>query len=128
MDMKYKTNLDRVMHYIDRKADFGKTISVANAKRAVNYAYGAGRQSIMDSIPDLEWNDEDRFGDFCNCTEEGYAITPFGIYSVLQWYSPEDFTINFAGEQIKSNLQSVVQAKQAANEDYKQRIKQVLGL
>ena len=40
--MEYKTKLDRVIHYVDRKANFGQTLSVANAKRAANYAYGAG--------------------------------------------------------------------------------------
>lgn len=127
-DMKYKTILDRIMHYVDRKANFGQTVSVSNAKRAINYAYGAGKQSFVDNIPDLEWNEEDRFGDFCECTEEGYSETPFGIYSILQWYSPSDLTVYFAGEQIKSNLQSVVQARQAANKDYKERLNKALGI
>lgn len=91
-------------------------------------AFNAGRESVVENIPDLKWNNEDRFGDLCECTEEGYSDTPFGIYSILQWYNSPDIAIYFAGEHFKSNFQSVEQAKQAANEDYKKRIKQALGL
>ena len=94
----------------------------------IKYAFDAGRESVVENIPELEWEYEDRFGDFCECTEECYSKTQFGIYSILEWYSPNDFTINFAGEQIKSNLQSIEQAKQVANEDYQNRIKQALRL
>ena len=94
----------------------------------IKAAFNAGRESVVENMPELKWNNEDRFGDFCECTEEGYSNTPFGIYSILQWYNSPDIAIYFAGEHFKSNFQSVEQAKQAANEDYKQRIKQVLGL
>lgn len=94
----------------------------------IKAAFNAGRESVVENIPELKWNNEDRFGDFCECTEEGYSITPFGIYSILQWYNSPDIAIYFAGEHFKSNFQSVEQAQQAANEDYKKRIKQALGL
>lgn len=94
----------------------------------IEAAFNAGSESVVENIPELEWKNEDRFGDFCECTEKCYSKTPFGTYSILEWYSPNDFTINFAGEQINSNLQSVEQAKQVANEDYQNRIKQALGL
>lgn len=94
----------------------------------IETAFNAGRESVVESMPGLEWIYEDRFGYFCECTEECYSKTPIGIYSILQWYSSNDFTLNFAGEQIKSNLQSLEQAKQAANEHYKKQIKQALGL
>ena len=94
----------------------------------IKAAFNAGRESVVESLPELKWNNEDRFGDFCECTEEGYSNTPFGIYSILQWYNSPDIAIYFAGEHFKSNFQSVEQAKLAANEDYKKRIKQALGL
>ena len=94
----------------------------------IKAAFNAGRESVVENMPELKWNNEDRFGDFCECTEEGYSNTPFGIYSILQWYNSPDIAIYFAGEHFKSNFQSVEQAKQAANEDYKKRIKQALGL
>lgn len=94
----------------------------------IKAAFNAGRESVVENMPELKWNNEDRFGDFCECTEEGYSNTPFGIYSILQWYNSPDIAIYFAGEHFKSNFQSVEQAKQSANEDYKKRIKQALGL
>ena len=97
-------------------------------QKSIIDAFNAGRKSVVENMPELKWNEEDRFGDFCECTEEGYSNTPFGIYSILQWYNSPDIAIYFAGELFKSNFQSVEHAKQAANEDYKKRIKQALGL
>lgn len=94
----------------------------------IKAAFNAGRESVVENVPELEWKDEDRRGDDENYTEESYSLTPFGDYSILQWYYPADITIYFNGEHFKSNIMSVQQAKQAANEDYKQRIKQALGL
>ncbi|WP_455093519.1 hypothetical protein [Prevotella histicola] len=94
----------------------------------IKAAFNAGRESVVENIPELEWKDEDRRGDEENYIEESYSLTPFGDYSILKWYAPTDITIYFNGEHFKSNIMSVQQAKQAANEDYKQRIKQALGL
>lgn len=91
-------------------------------------AFNAGRESVVESLPELEWKDEDRRGDEENYIEESYSLTPFGDYSILKWYAPTDITIYFNGEHSKSGITSVQQAKQAANEDYKKRIKEALGL
>lgn len=120
-DLQYKIQQDTP----EESPDLSK--GIFGHENIVN-AFNVGRESVVENIPDLEWNEEDRFGDFCECTEEGYSETPFGIYSILQWYSSPNITIYFAGEQINSNLQSVEQARQIANDDYKKRIKQALGL
>ena len=62
--MKYKTILDKIMHYVDRKANYGETVSVANAKRAVNYAYGVGRQSVIDDACILKWKEFGLYGSY----------------------------------------------------------------
>lgn len=123
-----KDYLDKVLEsaIYFKKGNF-PDMPLYNQKSIID-AFNTGRESVVENMPELEWKYEDRFGDFCECTEECYSKTPFGTYSILEWYSPNDFTINFAGEQIKSNLQSVEQAKQVANEDYQNRIKQALGL
>lgn len=115
MDMEYKTKLDRVMHYIDRKADFGKTISVANAKRAAAYAYNAGRQSAVDNIPELEWS---------KTGKSLIAITPISNYSIYIL----ELRLYANGVLAKGVFPTIDDAKQAANEDYKKRIKQALGI
>ena len=94
----------------------------------IKAAFNAGRESVVGNMPELEWKDEDRRGDEENYIEESYSLTPFGDYSILRWYTPTDITIYFNGEHFKSGITSVQQAKQAANEDYKKRIKQALGL
>ena len=43
----------------------------------IKAAFNAGRESVVENMPELKWNNEDRFGDFCECTEEGYSNTPF---------------------------------------------------
>ena len=128
------TQKDLEEEYLDRKIkqepfkSLTKGFEYAFSADDIKAAFNAGRESVVENIPDLKWNNEDRFGDLCECTEEGYSDTPFGIYSILQWYNSPDIAIYFAGEHFKSNFQSVEQAKQAANEDYKERIKQALGL
>lgn len=94
----------------------------------IETAFNAGRDSVVENMPELEWKDEDRRGDEENYIEESYSLTPFGDYSILRWYTPTDITIYFNGEHSKSGITSVQQAKQLANEDYKKRIKQALGL
>jgi|GEM_PF-281160 len=131
--MKEKKGLSLVYALKEYARVNGKGGPIIEGKRCFTFddikaAFNAGRESVVENMPELKWNNEDRFGDFCECTEEGYSNTPFGIYSILQWYNSPDIAIYFAGEHFKSNFQSVEQAKLAANEDYKKRIKQALGL
>lgn len=130
--MKEKKNLAE--EYLSRKikkepfksltTDFNFAFSTNDIEEAFN----AGRESVVENIPELKWKDEDRRGDEENYIEESYSLTPFGDYSILKWYTPTDITLYFNGEHFKSGITSVQQAKQEANEDYKKRIKQVLGL
>ena len=125
---------DLAEEYLDRKIkqepfkSLTKGFEYAFSVDDIKAAFNAGRESVVENIPELEWKDEDRRGDEENYIEESYSLTPFGDYSILKWYAPTDITIYFNGEHFKSNIMSVQQAKQAANEDYKQRIKQALGL
>ena len=122
--MTGEEKLEKVFQYINRKADFGNTLSVGNARRAAQFAYGAGRESVvesaMESIPEFKWRgvhhpDKDFVAAYpCDCR---YLIE-FTRRGHLLFYNRQ-FIASFA---------SLSQAKQAANEDYKQRIKQALGL
>ena len=112
---------------------FGFEISLEKnkifTKKDVEKAFNAGRESLIKNIPNLEWKDgDDRRGDEVNYIEESYSLTPFGDYSILRWYFPTDIMLYFNGEHLKSGLISIQQAKQIATEDYKNKIKQTLGL
>mgnify|MGYP000984810374 CR=1 FL=1 len=126
--MEYKAVLDRIRHYVDRKANFGQTVSVANAKRAVNYAYGVGKLAVVENIPELKWKDGDGADDSGEWAEYYCAKTPFGAYSIRYHYCDRSYSLLFCREEIVSNLVESKDAKQAANEDYKERLKKALGI
>lgn len=117
--MTSEEKLDKVFHYIDRKAEFGETLSVGNAKRAARYAFNAGRESVVESLPELKWKN-------LSYEEEYYSSYSLGwSYRVMQRVN--EFAL-FCNDFFLGHFFSVEAAKQAANEDYKQRIKQVLEL
>ena len=124
--MKSKTDkrssLDHVMHYIDRKAEFGKTILVAKAKRAARYAFNAGRESVVENIPKLSWSSVGA-EKMSNPTLVGvYIITPLNPSFKLELNN------GFVSRIVDFPFKTKKEAIQAANEDYKKRIKQALGL
>lgn len=82
-------------------------------------AFNAGRESVVENVPKLEWKRINKDGLYL-------AITPFGwIYRIEFAYN--EFNL-FCNSVYISCYISFSEAKQAANEDYKKRIKQALGL
>ena len=83
----------------------------------IKAAFKAGRESVMDSLPEMEWKGIEYFQ---------YADTYFGRYNI------DDFGIcllRFNGKEIPLPPgSSLEETKQAANEHYKKQIKQALGL
>lgn len=83
-------------------------------------AFNAGRESIIENLPELEW------------TETTYNLEDYLISHNNGW----NYNIFFRGGALKvccnsnfiGQFISLTAAKQAANEDYKKRIKQALGL
>lgn len=124
--MKSKTDkrssLDHVMHYIDRKAEFGKTIPVEKAKRAAQYAFSAGRESVVENMPKLSWSSVGP-EKMSNPTLVGvYIITPLNPSFKLELNN------GFVSRIVDCPFKTKKEAIQSANEDYKKRIKQALGL
>ena len=117
-----RSSLDHVMHYIDRKAEFGKTIPVAKAKRAAQYAFNAGRESVVENIPKLEWREvfhKDRSYFAAYSLGLSYKIEIEFVYNEFQIFC----NYNYIAQSL-----SLSEAKQAANIHYKQRIKKALGI
>ena len=83
----------------------------------IRAAFNAGRESVVESLPELEWKGLEYFQ---------YADTYFGRYNIDNFGI---WLLRFNGKEIPLPTGgSLEKAKQAANEDYKQRIKKALGL
>ena len=80
-------------------------------------AFNAGRESVVEKMPDLKWQ----------CVGEYNLVdTPFGRYYIDPLNA---YLLLFNGMEIPIPIGNTLeQTKQAANEDYKKRIKQALGL
>lgn len=89
-------------------------------EKDIEAAFNAGRESVVENMPELVWNC------FCEGLKEFYASCPIGWrYKVS--YNVNEFTL-FCNDCFLGRFLSFEEAKQAANEDYKKRIKQALGL
>lgn len=83
----------------------------------IKAAFNAGRESVVESLPELEWKG---YAPFI------HAATPIGRYNIDNFGI---WLLRFNGKEIPLSAGSSLEAaKQAANEDYKKRIKQALGL
>ena len=87
--------------------------SIIDIKRAFN----AGRESVVENMPELEWKGHEYFQ---------HADTCFGRYNIDNFVVQ---VLRFNGKEIPTPADcSLEEAKQAANEHYKKQIKQALGL
>ena len=82
-------------------------------------AFNAGRESVVENIPELKWRRVHKDG-------------PYLAVTVFDWFYRIEFVYNklnlFCNGYFISCYISVSDAKQAANEHYKKQIKQALGL
>lgn len=83
----------------------------------IKAAFNAGRGSVVESLPELGWKG---YAPFIHTT------TPIGRYNIDNFGI---WLLRFNGKEIPlSTGSSLEEAKLAANEDYKKRIKEALGL
>ena len=85
----------------------------------IKAAFEAGRESVVENMPELEWREK-------ICRDEYFLeACPFGAYYLIKIDYGFLVAINYKHF---VSCTSLATAKQAANEDYKKRIKQALGL
>ena len=89
-------------------------------EKDIRAAFNAGRESVVGNMPELKWQE------VCYLGREFIAAYPYGCRYEIEFAGME-FEL-FCNRQFVTRSISLSHAKQAANEDYKQRIKQVLGL
>lgn len=101
----------------------GNEISFSESKvfteEDIEAAFNAGRESVVESLPELKWKRVHKDG-------------PYLAVTVFDWFYRIEFVYNefhlFCNSYFISCYISLSDTKQAANEHYKKRIKQVLGL
>ena len=85
----------------------------------IKAAFSAGRESVVENMPKLKW-------------QRVYKDGPYLAATVFDWFYRIEFIYNkfhlFCNSYFISCYISLSDAKQAANEHYKKRIKQALGL
>lgn len=86
----------------------------------IKAAFNAGRESVLENMPELEWREEISRGRYFF---EAYVLGAYYLISLRD----SEFHIACNYKHFKS-CTSLSAAKQAANEDYKKQIKQALGL
>lgn len=99
----------------------GNEISFSESKvfteEDIEAAFNAGRESVVESLPELEWK---------GYTPFIHAATPIGRYNIDNFGI---WLLRFNGKEIPlSTGSSLDEAKLAANEHYKLKIKLALGL
>lgn len=91
-------------------------------EKDIKAAFNVGRESVVENMPELEWKG---YAPFIHAPFI-HASTPIGRYNIDNFGI---WLLRFNGKEIPlSTGSSLEAAKQAANEDYKKRIKQALGL
>ena len=86
----------------------------------VKAAFNAGRESVVENMPDLRWRK------VCYLGKEFIAAHPYGCRYAIEFAGME-FEL-FCNRQFVTRSTSLSHVKQAANEHYKELIKQTLGL
>lgn len=88
-------------------------------EKDIKAAFNAGRDSVVENMPKLKW---------AKVFEDGpyIAISSFGVSYRIE-FAYNEFNL-FCDSKYISCYISLSEAKRAANEDYKKRIKQTLGL
>lgn len=85
----------------------------------IEAAFNAGRESVEENVPKLKWTKVFKNGLYI-------ALSSFGVSYRIE-FSYNEFNL-FCNSVYISCYISLSAAKQAANDDYKKRIKQALGL
>lgn len=83
-----------------------------------NYAFEAGRNSVIDNIPDLEWVEEE-YGELISYGFQGRYIIDRRNFL----YFDTNMCCIASGYDFSKKCNGLDEAKQAANEDYKNRMK-----
>ena len=98
------------------------------SEKDLEKAFNAGRDSVLKNIPKLKWIDCGEAEECYLYTEGYYTWTNFGVYTILHWKSPTNIDMCLNGERLDVTAKDIPQAKALIEEDYKMKVKHMLGL
>lgn len=128
-------NKDLADEYLDKVADFA--IYFKNGKfpnmplfqgKDIKDTFNAGRQSIINNIYRLEWEDIEAYGPFAVTEKVCRTKTPFGEYSITRWCAMNTFTLFDEDGDGTQEFRSLEEAKQHASDLHSKRIREELGI
>ncbi len=93
----------------------------------IETAFNAGRESVVEKVSELEWEDIGVYGEDARYVDVCRAHKPLEEFLIREWFYPKDIELE-CNDAIHNGFKTIEEAKQAANEDYKKRIKQALEL
>lgn len=130
--MKEKKGLSLVYALKEYARVNGKGGPIIEGKRCFTFddikaAFNAGRESVVEKASELEWKDIGVFGEKARYVNVCRAHKPLEEYLIQEWFYPKDVELH-SNEFVKNGFKTIEEAKTYANEDYKKRIKQALGL
>lgn len=109
----------------------GNEISFSESKvfteEDIEAAFNAGRESVVEDASELDWEDIGIYGEKARYVNVCRAHKPLEEYMIQKWFCPNDVELH-CNHFVKKGFKTIEEAKKAASEDYKKRIKQVLGL
>lgn len=93
----------------------------------IETAFNAGRESVVENMPELEWVDIGIYGEQARYVDVCRARKPLEEFLIREWFCPKDIELH-GNDFTKNSFKTIEEAKAYAKEAYKQRIKQALGL
>lgn len=93
----------------------------------IKAAFNAGRESVVEDVSELDWEDIGIYGEKARYVNVCRAHKPLEEYMIQKRFYPNDVELH-CNHFTKKGFKTIEEAKQAANEDYKKQIKQALGL
>jgi len=114
---KELSSLDKLKNLLLRKADDGVKISVAKAGWLLNLAYAAGQHKAVKDAKGLEW---------LELPIKIYGYTRFGTsYDICRNVYNDSYILSYNDNLIRV-CNTIEEAKEIAERDYKEKLKECL--
>ena len=93
----------------------------------IKAAFNAGVKSVVENMPEIEWEDIGMYGEKAMYVDVCKAHKPLEAFLIQEWFYPKDIELH-GNDFTKKGFKTIEEAKAYAKEAYKKRIKQSLGL